>query len=76
MTRRYTILLHPEVDDRGYSVTVPSLPGCVTQGKSIEQCVERAREAIALHIAALEANGEPVPDEVEHPQAIVVDVAA
>ena len=52
MTRTYTIVLDPYADEGGYTVLVPSLPGCITQGGSVEECLERAREAIALHIAA------------------------
>ena len=61
--RTYTIVVEPE--DRGaYYVTVPALPGCFTRGSTIEECRERA---IEVHIAGLQADGEPVPDEVGHP---------
>ena len=71
----YTIILHPDPDG-GYAVEVPSLPGCYTQGETVAQCIERAQEAIAGHIAALKDMGEPVPVETEHAQAIVIDVDA
>ena len=35
-----------------------------------------ARDAIRLYIQSLADDGEPIPEEREHPQAIVVDVAA
>ena len=73
---RYTILLHPDTEEGGYTVTVPSLPGCVTQGETIEEAITMAKDAIRLHIEALIENGEPVPEEPEHPQAIVINVAA
>ena len=73
---RYTIILHPEPEAGGYSVTVPALPGCLTQGETIEECIERAKEAIALHIEGMLADGEPIPIEDEHAQAIVIKVAA
>jgi predicted RNase H-like HicB family nuclease len=76
LTRTYTIVLDPDVEEGGYTVLVPALPGCVTQGKSVEQCVERAQEAIALHIAALLEDGESVPEEQEHPQLLTVTVPA
>jgi len=72
---RYTILLHPETEG-GYSVTVPSLPGVLTQGETIEEAIAMAKDAIRLYIESLVADGEPVPEETEHPQAIVIDVAA
>ena len=74
--RQYTIILEPEPEEGGYTVTVPALPGCRTQGESIEECIERAREAIAAWIADTEAAGEPVPIEEVRPQAITIDVAA
>lgn len=63
MQRRFTILLDPDVKDGGYTVTVPALPGCVTQGKTVGQYMERAREAIAAHLESLRARGLPLPEE-------------
>lgn len=74
--RQYTIILEPDLEEGGYTVTVPALPGCITQGDTIEQCIERAREAIAGYIESLEAEGETVPEETERPQLIIIDVAA
>ncbi len=74
--RRYTIILESDPVEGGYTVLVPSLLGCVTQGETIEQCVERAKEAIAGYIECLEAHGEAVPEEKEPLQAITIDVAA
>jgi antitoxin HicB len=76
VTRKYTIVLQPNPEEGVYTVVVPALPGCVTQGATVEQCIERAREAIAGYIESLEAHGEPVPEETERPQAITIDVAA
>ncbi len=76
MTRQYTIVLIPEPEEGGYSVLVPALPGCVTQGETVEECIAMAQDAIAGWIAVAQKHGEPIPDEQEHPQTIVVDVAA
>ena len=72
----YTIILDPDPEEGVYAMTVPALPGCFTQGRTVEEAVERAKEAISLHIEGLIAHGLPVPEEMEHPQAIVVTVAA
>ena len=74
--RKYTIILEPVTEEGGYTVTVPALPGCITQGETIEQCIERAQEAIAGYIESLRAEGEPIPVETERPQMITIDVAA
>ncbi len=72
----YTIILHPDAEEGGYTVTVPALSGCVTQGETLEEATAMAKDAIRLYIDALIADGAPVPEEHEHPQAIVIDVAA
>jgi antitoxin HicB len=74
--RKYTIILEPDPEVGGYTVTVPALPGCITQGETVEQCIERAQEAIAGYIESLIKDGEPVPEEIERPQMITIDVAA
>jgi antitoxin HicB len=73
---RYTIILHPDPEEGGYTVTVPALPGCVTQGETLEEAIAMAKDAIRLYVESLRADGEVIPEEREHPQAIVVDVAA
>ncbi|MGP8159632.1 MAG: type II toxin-antitoxin system HicB family antitoxin [Candidatus Dormibacteria bacterium] len=73
--RNYTIVVEPD-ESGGFMVSVPALPGCFTQGGSLEECRERAAEAIAVHVAGLEADGEPVPEEVGTPQLLRVSVAA
>jgi len=73
---QYTIILDPDPEEGGYTVTVPALPGCVTQGETIEEAIAMAKDAIRLYIETLIADGEPVPQEREHPQALVVKVAA
>lgn len=72
----YTILLDPDPDDGGYTVTVPTLPGCVTEGETVAECVQNAEEAIRLYLDDLRDSGEPVPEEKVVPQAITVTVAA
>jgi antitoxin HicB len=56
LIRTYTIVVEPE-ESVGYFVTVPALPGCFTQGRTLEECQARAAEAIEVHIAGLEAGG-------------------
>jgi predicted RNase H-like HicB family nuclease len=57
-------------------VTVPALTGCFTRGSTVEECRERAVEAIGVHIAGLQADGEPIPEEFGAPQLLEVTVAA
>jgi antitoxin HicB len=48
-----------------YTALVPSLPGCVTWGNTVEHVLEMAREAIEGYIAVLKEEGEPIPDDNE-----------
>jgi predicted RNase H-like HicB family nuclease len=59
-TLSYRILLKREPEG-GYTVTVPSLPGCVTYGDTIDESIEMAREAIELYIESLVEHGEEIP---------------
>jgi len=61
-SQTYRILLNPEPEG-GYTVIVPSLPGCVTYGETIDEAIAMAEEAIQLYIESLIAHNEPVPDE-------------
>ena len=68
----YTALLTPDQDEGGYFATVPALPGCVTQGDTLEEALGWAREAIQCHIEGLRADGLPVPQEQESPALVKV----
>ena len=61
MRYNYKILLTKE-EEGGYMVTVPALPGCITQGDNIEEAMAMAQEAIELYIEELQARGEKIPD--------------
>ncbi|HCL89915.1 MAG TPA: antitoxin HicB [Candidatus Atribacteria bacterium] len=58
----YRILLRKEPEG-GYTVTVPSLPGCVTYGESIEEATEMAKDAIELYLESLKAHNEEIPTD-------------
>ena len=73
--RTYSIVLEPE-EAGGYAVSVSAMPGCFTQGKTVEEAKERAAEAITVHMAGLEADGEPVPEEHAPPRLVTITVAA
>jgi predicted RNase H-like HicB family nuclease len=56
------LVIYPGED--GYWVAeCPSLPGCVTQGRSREEAVANGRDAIREYITALEEDHLPVPEE-------------
>ncbi len=45
----------------GYSVTVPDLPGCITEGDTLEEAFEMTRDAIGIYLTELEADGKEFP---------------
>ena len=74
MSRRYTVILEPDLDEGGYTVTVPALPGCVTEGDTVEEARENAEDAIRSLLEYLKASGKPIPEETEAPQLFAVEV--
>lgn len=58
----YRILLREE-EEGGFTVLVPSLPGCVTFGETIDEAIKMAKEAIELYLESLYAHNEPIPSE-------------
>lgn len=61
MQYNYKVLLNIE-EEGGYQVTVPALPGCITQGDTIEEALAMAKEAIELYVEELQSRGEAIPD--------------
>ena len=49
--------------DTDYGVTVPGLPGCFSAGRTIEEAMENAREAIELHLEGMVEDGETIPEQ-------------
>ncbi len=68
-SREYEVVLTPEVltpeAGAGYSVAVPALPGCTSQGETREEALSMIREAIEVHIESLVAHGDPIPGPIE-----------
>lgn len=55
MSHRYKVILQPEPEG-GYSVYVPALPGCASQGETPEEALANIREAIDLFLEGLQAD--------------------
>jgi len=52
-------------DDDGISVEFPDLPGCLTFGDSTQEAINRAKEALALHIYGMEEDNELIPEPTD-----------
>ena len=57
MNRTYRINLRKE-EEGGYTVFVPSLPGCITYGETVDEAIDMAKEAIELYIEELQDRGD------------------
>ena len=60
----YSVVVH-KAEEGGYWVEVPALPGCYSQGETVEETLENAREAIAAYLEALREAGQEVPRDEE-----------
>ena len=58
----YRVIFRKEPEG-GYTVNVPSLPGCITFGDTIEEAIEMAKEAILLYIDSLKKHNEAIPSD-------------
>jgi len=61
MTRTFAVVLVPQPEG-GFFVECPALPGCYSQGESVQEALDNIREAILLAIEDLEATDETVPE--------------
>ncbi len=70
---RFTIILTPDPEDGGFVDECPAIPGCVSEGASVEEALRNVKEAIEGCLESLLAHNEPVPQEG---QVIVATVDA
>jgi antitoxin HicB len=72
-SRAFRVILEPN-ESGGYTVTVPLLPGCISEGDTKKEAIAKIKEAIELYIESLQEDGEPIPSE-ESVEEAVVEVA-
>ena len=58
----YTVELEPQKEG-GYTVTVPALPGCISEGDSLEEALENIKDAVEGYLKVLVKHNRPVPLE-------------
>ncbi len=62
---RYAVVLTPDLESGGFTVSVPSLPGCITHGESIDEALAMARDAIATYLELPEGAAALAEDRIE-----------
>ena len=51
-SKKYSVILHPDREDRGYCIECPTLAGCASQGDTVEEAIEMIKDAIKGHLGA------------------------
>ena len=62
--REFDVVLTPG-EDGWFSVTVPALPGCTSQGATRDEALAMIREAIEVYLESLVAHGDPIPGPIQ-----------
>jgi predicted RNase H-like HicB family nuclease len=72
----FEIVVEKETEDGGYMAYSPTLPGCFSNGKTIEEAKRNIREAVQQHLQSLLAHQQPVPqnEKLVHVEELTVAV--
>lgn len=72
----FEIVVEREADGEGYSAYSPTLPGCFSNGRTIEEAKGNIRDAVRQHVESLLAHGQPVPanERLVHVEELTVGV--
>lgn len=62
-TMKYRVWIEQD-DDGVFVAEVPSLPGCISQGKTRSDALRNIREAATLYLESLEEHGDPLPPAI------------
>jgi predicted RNase H-like HicB family nuclease len=66
---KYKVLVEPQ-QEGGYTVYVPTLPGCVSQGETVEEAMANIKEAIEVYLESLSERGIALPQVEEREVAV------
>jgi antitoxin HicB len=69
---KYRVIVEPD-EDGIYVVEVPTLPGCISQGRTRAEAIDNIKEAIAVYLESLAAHGELIPPPISEE---IVEVVA
>ena len=61
---RFPVIMEKD-EDGIYVVKVPALPGCISDGRTVEEAISNIREAIRGFIDDMNADGEPIPHDID-----------
>ena len=74
----FQIVIEKEPEDAGYYAYSPTLPGCLSNGKTIEEARRNIREAIEQHVESLRARSQAIPqsDSIVHVEELSIGLPA
>ena len=58
---RYPVILTPDLEDGGFVAECPAIPGCISEGHTVEEAITNIRDAIEGCLAVLREQGQPIP---------------
>ena len=62
---KWKVVLEKDKESGWFTVTVPSLPGCISQGKNRKNALKNIKEAIELHLSSLAEDGISIKGDIE-----------
>ncbi len=60
---KFTVILTPDADDGGFVAECPAIPGCVSEGDTVEDALVNIKDAIEGCLESLAANQQTLPEE-------------
>lgn len=60
---RFTVILTPDADEGGFTAECPALPGCISEGETVEETLGNIKEAIEGCLESRAAHQKPLPPE-------------
>jgi antitoxin HicB len=67
----YTVQLEPQTEG-GFTVTVPALPGCISEGDTLNEALQNIKDAIEGYIKVLAKHSRPIPLEIPYKDQVTV----
>lgn len=60
---QYTAVFEPDIKEGGFTVTIPTLPGCISEGDTFEEALNNIQEAASLYLDVMRINRREIPTE-------------
>lgn len=72
----YTAVFEPDIKAGGFTVTIPALPGCISEGDTFEEALHNIREAASLYLDVMQSRRGEIPKEEKGVVIASVEVVA